>query len=195
MQKPYLQDEYLVLNGIRYGLHDIPKLPKEMAAYKAAQKADDNTLAFHGEFSPFSNFHPCKFTINHQTFSSSEQFIQYQKALMFGDSVTADQILTCDNANEAKCLGYHIAGFDMKRWINDGYSLCYDGIHAKFTQNRNLLMMLKSMAPKVLVEAILDHMWGTRISLRDHQALNPDKWHNKGWMSTMLMGIRDEPTH
>ena len=49
---------------------------------------------------------------------------------MFGDNVTADQILTCDNAIEAKCLGYHIAGFDMKKWINDGYSLCYDGIHA-----------------------------------------------------------------
>ena len=193
--KSKLQDEYLVLNGIRYGLRDIPKLPEEMATYKAAQKTDDNALAFHGEFSPFSNFHPCKFTINHQTFSSSEQFIQYQKALMFGDSVIADQILTCDNAYEAKHLGYHIAGFDMKRWINDGYSLCYDGIHAKFTQNRNLLMMLKSTAPKVLVEATSDRLWGTGISLRDHQALNPDKWHNKGWMSTMLMGIRDESTN
>ena len=114
---------------------------------------------------------------------------------MFGDRVTADQILTCDNAYEAKRLGYHIAGFDMKRWINDGYSLCYDGIHAKFTQNRSLLMMLKSTAPKVLVEATSDRLWGTGISLRDHQALNPDKWHNKGWMSTMLMGIRDESTH
>ena len=101
----------------------------------------------------------------------------------------------CNNANEAKRLGCHIAGFDMKRWINDGYSLCYDGIHAKFIQNRNLLMMLKSTAPKVLVEATLDRLWGTGIILRDHQALNPDKWHNKGWMSTMLMGIRDEPTH
>ena len=56
-------------------------------------------------------------------------------------------------------------------------------------------MMLKSTAPKVLVEATLDCLWGTGISLRDHQALNPDKWHNKGWMSMMLMGIRDEPTH
>ena len=76
--KSKLQDEYLVLNGIKYGLCDIHKLPKEIATYKAAQKTDDNTLAFHGEFSPFSNFHPCKFTINNQTFSSSEQFIQYQ---------------------------------------------------------------------------------------------------------------------
>ena len=83
----------------------------------------------------------------------------------------------------------------MKKWINDGYSLCYDGIHAKFNRNKNLLMMLKSTAPKVLVEATLDPLWGTRISLRDHQTLNPDKWHNKGWMSMMLMGIRDEPTH
>ena len=54
--------------------------------------------------------------------------------------------------------------------------------------------MLKSTAPKILVEATSDRLWGTGISLRDHQALNPDKWHNKGWMSMMLMGIRDGST-
>ena len=80
----------------------------------------------------------------------------------------------------------------MKRWSNDGYSLCYNGIHAKFTQNENLLMMLKSTSIKVIVEATTDKLWGTGISLRDMHALNPDRWYSKGWMSSMLMGIRDE---
>ena len=191
-EKSKLEDEFLVLNGTKYGLSDVHKLPEEMAAYKSAQKSDDNTLAFHGEFSPFSNFHLCHFTINHQTFHCAEQFLQYQKALMFGDSVTAKQILSCDDAYEAKRLGYHINGFDMKRWSDDGYSLCYDGIHAKFVQNENLLMMLKSTSNKVIVEATTDKLWGTGISLRDTHALNPDRWYSKGWMSSMLMGIRDE---
>ena len=96
--KSKLEDEFLVLNGIKYGLNDVHKLPEEMAAYKSAQKSNDNTLAFHGEFSPFSNFHSCLFTINQQTFHSAEQFLQYQKALMFRDSVTAKQILSCEDA-------------------------------------------------------------------------------------------------
>ena len=89
-EKSKLEDDYLVINGLRYGINEINKLPEEIAAYKSAQKMDDHILAFHREFSPFSNFHPCRFMVNHQSFHSSEQFLQYQKALMFGDSMVAN---------------------------------------------------------------------------------------------------------
>ena len=111
---------------------------------------------------------------------------------MFGDGMIANQILACDSPHEAKCLGYRISGFDMKKWASDGYSLCQDGIKAKFLQNKNLLLMLKATAPKLIVEASTDKLWGTGTSLRDNHALNPEKWYNKGWMSNMLMEIRDE---
>ena len=187
-----MEDDYLVITGTRYGIDEINKLPEAIAAYKSVQKTDDHTLAFHGEFGPFSNFHPCHFTINQQPFHCTEQFLQYQKALMFGDSVTANQILQCENAFEAKRLGYHINGFNMKRWANNRYNLCLDGIRAKFQQNNNLIMMLKSNTPKTIVEAKTDKLWGTGIGLHDHQTLNPEKWYSKGLMSTMLMEIQDE---
>ena len=186
-----MEDDYLVINGTRYGIDEVNKLPEEVAAYKLVQKTDDHTLTFHGEFSPFSNFHPCNLTINNQSFHSTEQFLQYQKALMFGDSMAANQILQCENAFEAKRLSYQINGFEMKRWASDGYSLCLEGIRAKFQQNNNLLMMLKSMGSKTIVEATADKLWGTGISLHDHQSLNPEKWHSKGWMSAMLTEIWD----
>ena len=53
-------------------------------------------------------------------------------------------------------------------------------------------MMLKSTAPKTIVEATTDKLWETGISLHNHQSLNPDKWYNKGWMSIMLMEICDD---
>ena len=80
----------------------------------------------------------------------------------------------------------------MRRWANDRYSLCLDGIRAKFQQNNNLLMMLKSTMPKTIVEAKTDKLWDTGIGLHDHQTLNPEKWYSKGWMLTMLMEIQDE---
>ena len=119
-----LVDDSLILNGSKYTIDNIHCLPEEVAAYKAAQKSNDTHIAFHDEFSPYSNFHPCQFTVNHHIFHCSEQFIQYQKALMFGDSATANEILKCESTFDAKRLGYKVNGFDMKRWSADGYSIC-----------------------------------------------------------------------
>ena len=78
-----MENDIIILNGTRYTINDIAKLP-EVAA---SQKVDGKRLVFHREFSPFSNFHKSTFNVNHQTFHCAEQFIQYQKALMAGDSV------------------------------------------------------------------------------------------------------------
>ena len=51
--------------------------------------------------------------------------------------------------------------------------------------------MLKATAPKLLIEASLDRLWGTGVDLWDHQCLNQDKWYSTGWMSAMLTDIRD----
>ena len=70
-----LDRDKLVINGMRYGIGDIHKLPPDLSAYCAAEKSDDETIAFHGELSPYSNFHPSPFTINNETFHSAEQWI------------------------------------------------------------------------------------------------------------------------
>ena len=184
-------DDSLILNGSKYTIDNIHSLPEEVAAYKAAQKSNDTHIAFHSEFTPYSNFHPCQFTVNHHIFHCSEQFIQYQKALMFGDSATANEILKCETTFDAKRLGYKVNGFDMKGWSADGYSMCLDGIKEKFVQNPSLLGMLKATAPKLLIEASSDRLWGTGVDLWDHQCLNQDKWYSMGWMSAMLADIQD----
>ena len=52
--------------------------------------------------------------------------------------------------------------------------------------------MLKLTQPKIILEATSDKLWGTGIQLQDKDALNPEKWHNTGWMSIMLTTIQDE---
>ena len=69
---------------------------------KAAEKTNDTHLVFAGDLSPYSNFHYSPFEINSQQFHSAEQWIQYQKALMFGDSYTANRILLADTPIEYK---------------------------------------------------------------------------------------------
>ena len=86
---------------------------------------------------------------------------------MFGNSISANNILKADTPLQCKKLSYKIHGVDRERWRNDGYEVCYDGIREKFVQNTLLLQLLKTMAPKTLVEATMDRLWGTGITLRD----------------------------
>ena len=182
----------LIINGISYGVDDIPTLPPELAAYKAAERSNETHLVFAGELSPYSNLHRSPFKINGQQFHSSEQWIQYQKALAFGDSYTANLILQSDSALDCKWLSYKIKGVDIEKWHNEGYELCFDGVREKLVQNQPLLSLLKTTSPKILAEATSDHLWGTGIELRDTSALNTDKWSSTGWLSRMLLTIHDD---
>ena len=190
--KSKLENDKLVINRTIYTLNDLHRLPEELSANKAAERQNKQYLAFHGEFSPLSNFHPSPFKIGTQKFHCTSQYIQYKKAMHFRDHLTANQIIQCADAFEVKRLGYRVSGFDMQQWKEYGYDLCIEGIRAKFHQNHNLMMILKSTGNKIIVEAMRDCLWGMGIPLRDQKVLDPEKWHNTGWMSSMLATIRDE---
>ena len=184
-----LQGDELIINGIPYGVKDLHWLPAELAAYKAAQKEDENMIVFRGELSPYSDFHPSPFIIEGQRFPTAEHWIQYSKAMFFGDSFVANAILNCDSPYEAKKLCYQINGVDKQQWRDNRFDKCYTGVREKFKQNLHLHDMLKTTSPKTLVEASIDRTWGTGISLRDSDALKQDHWHTSGWLSNMLQRI------
>ena len=77
--KSKLEDDKSVINGVRYRVNDLTKLPTDLAPYKAAQKEDKEKIVFHGELSPYSNFHTSHFVMNNVQFKSSEHWIRYQK--------------------------------------------------------------------------------------------------------------------
>ena len=103
---PHYQDkcklinDKLIIKGNSYHIEDISKLPENLAVYKVAENSNDTNLVFVGEVSPYSNFHHSPFVVNGQRFHSSEQLVQYQKALTFGDSFTTNQILQCERPLE-----------------------------------------------------------------------------------------------
>ena len=89
----------LIIKGLTYTTKTLHKLPVALSGFHVSGKSDETTYGFFGELHPFSNFHPCKFVMGDHLFNSSEQFIQHQKAILFKDHVTAEQILTltCDS--------------------------------------------------------------------------------------------------
>ena len=66
-----LEGDKLVINGVKYGIEDIGKLPSNLLAYLAAEKSNSKSIVFHGELSPYSNFNPGPFTINNEKLHSA----------------------------------------------------------------------------------------------------------------------------
>ena len=52
-----LQGDKLIIDGIKYTVDTLKELPEELSAHHTAKKSNDEVLVFHGEYSPFSNFH------------------------------------------------------------------------------------------------------------------------------------------
>ena len=96
----------LVINGVTYTVNDLHKLPDDLAPYKVAQQENHEYIAFHREHSPWSNFHPSPFVIDGQRYHSAEQWIQFSKAMFFGDSSIVNRILQADSPYECKHLSY-----------------------------------------------------------------------------------------
>ena len=135
----------------------------ELATYKAAEKLNESTLMFHEELSPYSNFHVSPFWVDGILYKTAEHYIQYRKALLFGDNATANQILRSEAVIDAKRLSYNISDFNWLQWINKDLEICNRGIREKFIQNTPLLEMLKTTAPKSIAEASYDKLLGTGI--------------------------------
>ena len=190
--KSHLQGDELVIDGTHYTVKDLSHLPPDLAPYKAAQHTDNHTLVFHGELFPYSNFLKAPFTHDNQHFPTSEHFIQYQKAMFFGDTYAANAILHSDTPYEAKRLFYQINGANSAECKESAYDICFAGIKQKFIQNPTLLNMLCATKPLTIAEASTDKTWGTGISIRDQNALSKSHWHSAGWMSQILHDIRDE---
>ena len=155
-------------------------------------RTNEEMLAFFGELNPLSNFHPCKFTLEGETFNSSEQYIQWTKAKYSKDSIAMDRIMNCEDAADCKEVSRDITNLDRIGWANSAESLCYHGIRAKFTQNEHLLDKLLDTGDKTLVEASYNEIWGTGQPLGSRDCLCQTKWKSIGILGKILMRIRND---
>ena len=128
----------LKIKGKHYTRENLHQLPEEISAFASTSKSNDNTLGFFGELNPLSNFDVCSFEWNGIRFHSSEQFIQYQKAMLFKDQKTADLIMKCTTALECKQMASSVLNFSLSEWNSKAKELCKPGIKCKFQQNASL---------------------------------------------------------
>ena len=87
-----------------------------------------------GQNQELSNMYERPFTINNIKFKSVEQYFQYKKAITFNDAETAQKILECKNAFEARSLGKKVKNFKESEWNKVREGIMEEGIRESFTQ-------------------------------------------------------------
>ena len=187
-----LEGPQLVIEGKRYHRKNIHTLPEDLNPMEVTSRSNDEIIAFFGELNPLSNFHPCNFALDGESFNSSEQYIQWTKAKYCGDKIAMDRILNCEDAADCKEVSRDITNLDRKSWIDSAESLCFRGIQAKFHQNDDLMNTLLDTGEKTLVEASYDEAWGTGQHLGSKDCLARSKWKSIGILGRILMRIRTE---
>ena len=187
-----LDGPQLVIEGKHYHHQNIHTLPDDLNSMEVISQSNEEVFAFFGELNPLSNFHPCKFTQEGETFNSSEQYIQWTKTKYCGDKIAMDRILNCEDAADCKEVSWDITNLNRKGWIESAETLCFEGIQAKFLQNEHLVEKLLDTGEKPLVEASYDEAWGTGQHLGSRDCLTESKWKSIGILGRILIRIRSE---
>jgi ribA/ribD-fused uncharacterized protein len=143
--------------------------------------------------SPFSQWFSVRFTVNNQEFNCCEQYMMYQKALLFGDHIIASEILKTKYPKDQKKLGRKVKNFSASKWEAVCKQIVYDGNYAKFSQNPALKQILLATKGTTLAEASpLDRIWGIGLSDADLRTLDRTQWLGTNWLGEILTQLRED---
>lgn len=124
-----------------------------------------------------SQWWPSRFTVDGENFGSAEHYMMWRKALLFGDTEIAAQILAAGHPRQAKMLGRDVRGFNQSVWDTHRYEIVVAGTVAKFGQDERLRRFLIETRKRVLAEASpVDKVWGIGLPADHPHAEQPRRW-------------------
>lgn len=140
-----------------------------------------------------SNWYLSDFTVNGTAYSSMEQYMMHQKALLFQDTAIAQQILSTTNVGKIKALGRSVHNYDDILWNGLRQIIVYKGLLEKFRQNDDLKNRLLATTPDILAEcAVQDRIWGIGLSMKDDRRFDLSQWQGQNLLGFSLMCVRTE---
>lgn len=138
-----------------------------------------------------SNWFPARFDVDGIGYPTTEHFMMAEKARLFGDLATREEILASASPGAAKSLGRKVAGFDEQTWIANRFGIVVRGNLAKFSQHADMGDLLRRTGTKVLVEASpRDRIWGIGMGKGHEDAGDPMRWQGMNLLGFALMEVR-----
>ena len=134
---------------------------------------------------------PCHIRIENVIYNSVGQFIEAEKARLFGDLKTRDKILRVSSKNEILALGKRIMGYNESKWRDIYYAVVLYGNYYKFQKNEECRNELLKTKDYILVYDIsTDTDWGAGFKRTDSRIFNPNNWDINNLLGFTLMEVR-----
>ena len=155
-----------------------------------------SVIGFHNpdeQYGFLSNWYLSDFTVDGVSFSSMEQYMMYQKAVVFKDKDIASKILKTDDVERIKEYGRQVSNYDDTIWNGMRQIIIYKGLLEKFRQNEKLKKALLDTGDDILAEcAVSDKIWGIGLSMKDSNKNDIKTWRGQNLLGFALMLVRDE---
>lgn len=143
-----------------------------------------------------SNWYLSDFNVGSIQYSSMEQYMMYQKALLFDDMEIAEQILNTTDVGKIKALGRRVKNYEDILWNGMRQLIVYQGLLEKFQQNIELKEKLLATQSHILAEcAVQDRIWGIGLSMKDERRFDLDEWQGQNLLGFSLMRVRTVLKH
>lgn len=140
-----------------------------------------------------SNWYPSRFESDGISFSSMEQYMMYQKAILFHDTAVSKKILAASDPAEINALGRMVSRYNEHDWNGVRQIIIYEGLLAKFSQNKVLKEFLIQTGNSILTEcAVKDRIWGIGLSMHDPDRFDQNKWRGQNLLGYSLMMVREK---
>lgn len=153
-----------------------------------------NVIGFYqpdGENGYLSNWYLADFQYGRWTYTSTEQFMMAQKALIFGDYDVHLKIMATNDVATIKALGRKVKNYDELVWSKIRQHIMRCGIRAKFQQNPDLLSKLLATENRILAECSpRDKIWGIGLGIKNPNVQRPFQWGGENLLGTILMQVR-----
>ncbi len=153
-------------------------------------------IGFHDadkEYGFMSNWYLSDFELEGIRFSSVEQYIMYNKSMLFNDPEHAREILATDKVDDIQKIGRKVKNYSDSIWAGNRQIIAYQGLMAKFTQNSDLAKALLDTGDAILCEcAGSDRIWGIGLKTNDERYLDMDQWCGQNLLGFTLMQVRDQ---
>lgn len=126
-------------------------------------------------------------------YTSAEQYMMAQKALLFDDQYYFEKIMATSDPKKIKQYGRLIKNFDADIWDENKFDIVVRGNRLKFGQNPELWDRLKKTKNKTIVEASpYDKIWGIGLTANEAIKIPEDKWPGENLLGKALMKVRDD---
>lgn len=135
---------------------------------------------------------PCEFSVEGTQYHSVGQYIQAEKARVFGDLEKRKAILAACGKHEILRLGRSVSGYGEKRWKSVAYAVAVYGNYHKFIQDAYCKKVLTDSEGLILVNDDADDLfWGVGYERSEVLISNPEKWRGRNLMGFALMEVRE----